>query len=68
MIVLDRYEGDIAVIEEDGVTKNLPRDMLEKGIPEGSVLKRECEKYVLDIDKTEARRAKLAELQNSLFE
>lgn len=68
MIVLDRYEGTMAVLEENGEMKNIPCALLETGIPEGSVLKRAGEKYVLDQETTEARRAMLAELQDSLFE
>lgn len=68
MIVLDRYEGDFAVIEQDGVMKSVPKKLLEPNIPEGSVIIEKNGKYVLDNDKTTARRKKIAELQNSLFE
>ena len=68
MIVLDRYEGDFAVIEQDGVMKSVPKKLLEPNIPEGSVIVEKNGRYVLDNDETTARRKKIAELQNSLFE
>lgn len=68
MTVLERYEGNIAVIEEDGVLKDIPRTCLAENIKEGSVIKKSGDKYVLDEETTSARRKKLAELQDSLFE
>lgn len=68
MIVLDRFEGDYAVVEEDGIIKNIPKELLGEKIPEGSVIVKKGEKYFLDEKNSAARRKKLAELQNSLFE
>lgn len=68
MIVLDRFEGDIAVIEDNGIMKSIPHYMIEKGVKAGSVLLLKNGKYILDVDKTKARREKLIGLQDSLFE
>ena len=68
MIILDRFEGSIAVIEDNGVMKNIPKNLLEDGISEGAVIIKKGEKYVLDEKNSAARRNKIAELQNSLFE
>ena len=68
MIILDRFEGSIAVIEDNGVMKNIPKILLEDGISEGAVIIKKGEKYVLDEKNSAARRNKIAELQNSLFE
>ena len=38
MIIVDRFENDFAVIEENGVTKNIPRSLLGDGVTEGSVI------------------------------
>lgn len=68
MLILDRYEGDFAFAEENGVIKKLPRNMLEKGIPEGSVLMLCGNIYKEDKKATFERRKKIARLQDSLFE
>lgn len=67
MIILDRYEGDFAVLEEDGALKNVPRNLLDDNIKEGSVIIKKENKYILDKEKTAARLKRIAELQKSLF-
>ncbi len=68
MLVIDRYEGNFAVVEDDeGKTINLPRDMLEKDIPEGSVIVLLRGKYILNKAETEKRKKELFDLQESLF-
>lgn len=68
MIILDRYEGEFAVIEDNGVIKSISKNELEGDIPEGSVLVIKNGKYFLDNKQTNARREKLIGLQDSLFE
>lgn len=68
MLVLDRFEGEFAVIEDNGVIKNIPRELLAEDIKEGSVIVKKGEKYILDKENSAARRKKISELQNSLFE
>ncbi len=68
MIIVDRFEGSIAVVEDDGVMKNIPKNLLEGDIPIGAVIVKKGEKYVLDEKNSAARRKTIAELQNSLFE
>ena len=68
MIVLDRFEGEFAVIEQDGVTKNIPKAFIDKNVTEGSVIIKKGKKYYLDEENTAARREKIVGLQESLFE
>ena len=68
MIIVDRFEGSTAVIEDNGVMKNIPKNLLCGDIFEGAVIIKKGEKYVLDEKNSAARRNKIAELQNSLFE
>ena len=68
MIILDRFEGEFAVIEEDGVIKNIPKALVDKEATEGSVLIKKDNKYFLDKKNTAARREKIVGLQDSLFE
>ncbi len=50
MIVLDRIEGQIAVLEVDGATYELPASVLPAGATEGCVLE-----LALDADATGSR-------------
>lgn len=68
MMILDRFEGKFAVLEDDGVMKNVPRNLLPKNIREGDVVVKNGGEYLLDEKNTAARRKKIAELQNGLFE
>ena len=44
MIIVDRFENAFAVIEENGVMKNIPRSLLGDGVTEGSVIVKKGEK------------------------
>ncbi len=68
MIVLDRFEGNFAVIEDDGNIKNVPKNLIDEAVTEGSVIVKKGDKYFLDEKNSAARREKNARLQNSLFE
>lgn len=68
MLILDRFEGNFAVIEDNGVMKNIPREVVDNDIKEGSVVIKIGERYVLDKENSAARRKKISELQNSLFD
>lgn len=67
MIILERYEGDIAVLEVDGKIKNIPAEKLEKRVSEGTVLIFKNNMYLPDSEATAARRKKIASLQEDLF-
>lgn len=68
MIILDRFEGNFAVVEEDGKIKNFPRELFDENITEGSVVVKKGGRYFADDKETAARRKEIAELQDSLFE
>ena len=68
MIILDRFEGDFAVIYEDDALKNIPKELVDINAKEGTVLIKKEDKYYLDEKNTAVRRKKIAELQDSLFE
>lgn len=39
LLIIDRFEGDWAVVEYEGKTFNLPRSLLPKEAREGSVIR-----------------------------
>ena len=54
-LVIDRYEGNIAICE-DRITrkiKEIPKENIEKGLKEGSVIKLVGSKYIQDKEKQE---------------
>ncbi len=65
MFVIDRFEGNMAVIEYNGRTFDLPRNLLPKEAKEGDVLK-----ILINVDReeTEKRREKIENLMDELFE
>ena len=62
MIVIDRIENDIVVVEFDGKFVNIPKSVFNEEINEGDVL-------VLSVDKqeTKSRKEMLGNKLNSLF-
>ncbi len=65
IFIIDRFEGDWAVIEFEGTTFNLPRVLLSSTAKEGDVVK-----ISLTVDKkaTAERRKKIEKLMDELFE
>jgi len=62
MIILDRYEGDFAVLETGRGMINIPRPDLPAGAREGDVLK-----FIIDADTTKARKKHFDCRMNRLF-
>ena len=65
MFIIDRFEGNMAVIEYNGRTFDLPKNLLPKEAKEGDVLKISIE---VDREETEKRRKRIKNLMNELFE
>ncbi|HHW26838.1 MAG TPA: DUF3006 domain-containing protein [Firmicutes bacterium] len=65
MTIIDRFEGDWAVIEwENGLTFNFPRALLPPGAKSGDVVE-----FNVSIDRsgTEMRRIRIKRLEDDLF-
>jgi len=63
-VIIDRFEGDYAVVElEDRSTVNLPRSLVPPGAKEGDVL-------LIEIDRsaTEERRKRIQRLMEELWQ
>jgi len=64
MFVLDRFEGNIAVIERDREVFNIPRDLLPEGVKEG-----DCLNIEIKIDeKSNEHRKRIEEKAKRLWE
>ena len=62
MLIIDRFEGDFAVIEIDGGMISIPRSELPAGAKEGNTLR-----LVIDADDTEARIKRIGGMMDKLF-
>lgn len=62
-VIVDRIEGDYAVVEiEKGNMSNIPLDLVP-GVKEGDIVT-----IIINKDKTEERKKTIEELMNSVFE
>ena len=68
MIILERFEGDTAFIEQDGNIITISKDLVDKSATVGDLLYKKGDMYYPDKQKTKARREKIAGLEDSLFE
>ncbi|MBE7121666.1 DUF3006 domain-containing protein [Bacillus cereus] len=66
--IIDRFEGEIAVIEINNSTIDVPKFKLPSTAKEGDVLIIEDDNYTIDKDETDKRRREIQDLMNKLFE
>lgn len=66
MLIIDRFEGDLAVLEyEQGKTFNLPRCLLPPEAKEGAVVRITV---AIDAEESARRKKKIAGLMDDIFE
>lgn len=67
--IIDRFEGDIAVVEgEDRVMVEIPRNIIPKEAKEGDSILQIDGKYILDEVETQRRRKEIEALGKGLWE
>ena len=66
-IIIDRIEGEYAVVEIDGKMQEIELAILPKGVAEGDVLKAADAGYELDNQAKKQRQAALFAKQRNLF-
>ncbi|MDE5945849.1 MAG: DUF3006 domain-containing protein [Oscillospiraceae bacterium] len=68
MIIVDRFEGDIAVLETDDGMINIEKSRLSEDINESDVIVLDSEGgYIKDYNATNERRERLSALRNKLL-
>lgn len=68
MLIIDRFEGNYAVVEDseaDAVT-NIHKALIPESAKEGDVLSYENGAYIVDTEATEKRRSEISELMKKL--
>ena len=68
MLIIDRFEGDMAVVENDGGIMDIPRSLLPENAKEGDILIENNGGYTIDSAAVEKRRREIFDLQESLWE
>ena len=66
MYIIDRFEGDFAVVENGDVFENIPRSVLPENASEGDVIVFDGEKWSVNTSETKLRRARIREKMNRL--
>lgn len=62
MMIIDRFEGDMAVIEYNGYTFDIPKVLLPHKAQEGDVIK-----IVVDEEATQEKKKEIDDLADDLF-
>lgn len=65
MFVIDRFEGDIVVLEFEGRTYDLPRKIMPSDAKEGDFL---TAKFAIDLVARQGQKEKIKALEDELFE
>lgn len=68
-LVIDRFEGNIAVCEDrrTGKKVEIPKENIEKGLKEGDIIKQEKGKYIKNIELQEETEKRIQEKMNNLW-
>jgi len=66
--IIDRFEGNIAVIEFDEEMKDVPKTQLPKGVKVGDVLLFDGGQIKIDKSETAKLKSEIEDLMNELFE
>lgn len=66
MLIIDRFEGDYAVVEDGNKMINIRREFIEDDAREGDVLALVDTFYVVDRAETEKRRRETAEMMRRI--
>ena len=67
MLIIDRFEGKFAVIEDGDSHFEIERSLLPDNACEGDILVKNNEHYQIDENAAEERRKKIIDLQKDLW-
>ncbi|USK71786.1 DUF3006 domain-containing protein [Peribacillus asahii] len=66
--IIDRFEGDIAVIEFDDIMKDIPKSRLPKKAAVGDVLVFDGDRITIDTNEKAKLKQEIEDLMDELFE
>ena len=66
---IDRFQDNFAVCENQttGEFINIPKDLIDSSAKTGDIIKKQNNKYIIDIEKTTIAKAEIRNLATSLF-
>lgn len=65
-MIIDRFEGDIAVVETENGNIDIPRGDIPPNAKEGDILTKTSDGYEIAVEETSKRRKKLLEMMKRL--
>jgi hydrogenase maturation factor len=66
--IVDRFEGELVVVEIDGVTKDYPIEMFPKEIEVGDVVRIEGNLAIIEKEQTKKLRKEIEKLMADVWE
>lgn len=66
--IIDRFEGDLVVIEVDGKTRNVSKELVGSKVKVNDVVEFVNEKWIVNEEESEKRRKKIKSLMESVWE
>lgn len=66
--IVDRFEGDYAVIEIDGTLHDIERALVDQQVGPGDVVELIDERWVKNIEKTKLRSVEIKKLMDDVWE
>lgn len=68
MLIIDRFEGDYALLEDNDNHYEIKKSELPENCREGDVITSKDGMYIVDTEQTNQRREAIKRLQRSLWE
>jgi hypothetical protein len=68
MLIIDRFEGDYVILEDDKNHYEIKKSELPCGCREGDVIESKGGVYTINTEQTELRREAIKRLQRSLWD
>ncbi|MGN1411756.1 MAG: DUF3006 domain-containing protein [Oscillospiraceae bacterium] len=68
MLIIDRFEGDYAILEDNANHYEIKKSELPQDCREGDVIVSQGGMYIIDEEQTRLRREAIQKLQRSLWE
>jgi hypothetical protein len=66
--IIDRFEGELVVVEIEGVTENFPKSIFPAGAEPGDVVQINGERAIILKEETEKLRKEIEDLMNEVWE
>lgn len=68
MLIIDRFEGNYAILEDDNKHYEIKKTELPDDCKEGDVITTKDGLYIIDVEQTNLRRQAIINLQRGLWE